>query len=370
MVRKFFNRKKNELEEFLRENRSYMMPMIIIGGFVIDNLTLRQIDRIFDNLVLIIHLLIVALTIAILFSSHTKLGEKLKIEDRKSTISAIMLFSFGGLFSGFVVFYSRSGSLISSWPFILAMLLLMLATEVKKEYYEKIILQITIFYIALFSYLIFSVPIIVKKMGPEIYILSGIVSLILIALYFGLLKKISRSKFKENRTKLFTQIVSTFVMFNLLYFTNIIPPIPLSLKFHGIYHDFSRVQSAQYSGFYEPSPAWKFWDKRSRVFHRTSGEAVYVYTQVYAPVNLSIDIYHKWEYFDPTLTRWVSKDQIRIPITGGRLEGYRGFSKKVNVYPGSWRVRVTTDRNQTLGQITFKIKNVDGPVELEKEVFN
>ena len=155
--------------------------------------------------------------------------------------------------------------------------------------------------------------------------------------------------------KLFAQIFSTFIIFNLLYFMNIIPPIPLSLKFHGIYHDFSRVQSAQYSGFYEPSPAWKFWDKRSRVFHRTSGEAVYVYTQVYAPVNLSIDIYHKWEYFDPTLTRWVPKDQIRIPITGGRLEGIGIFQKDEHL-SGSWRVRVTTDRNQTLGQITFKIK--------------
>ena len=369
MFRSFFVNKKRRVEDFLRENRAYAMPIILLVGFVLDNLTLQQIDRIFDNVILLTHLFIVATTILLLFSRDSRLGQKLKIKERYSTISALMLFSFGGLFSGFVVFYSRSGSLISSWPFILIMILLMIATEVRKKYYEKLVLQITIFYITLFSYLIFSVPIIVKKMGPEIYFLSGVISLIFISIYLFILGRIDKQKLKENKKKLLFRIFSIFAIFHLLYFTNIIPPIPLSLKFAAVYHNFSRIQAVEYRGFYEKNPEWNFWDKRSNVFNRQEGETVYVYSQIYAPVRLNTDIYHRWEYFDKEKTRWVQVDKVKIPITGGRLDGYRGFSKKTNVFPGSWRVRITTDRNQTLGQIRFKIKNATKPLELTEEVF-
>lgn len=345
------------------------MPIIILIGFVLDNLTLQQIDRVFDNVVLLTHILIVSVTILLLFSRDTNFGNRLKIKERYSTISAIMLFSFGGLFSGFVVFYSRSGSLISSWPFILAMIFLMIATEVRKRYYEKLVLQITIFYITLFSYLIFSVPIVVKKMGPEIYFLSGVISLIVIFFYLFLLGKIDSKKLKQNKKKLLIRIFSIFTVFHLLYFTNIIPPIPLSLKFAAVYHDFSRVQAVEYRGFYEQNPSWKFWDKRSNIFNRRENETVFVYSQIYAPVRLNTDIYHRWEYFDKEKTRWIEVDKVRIPVTGGRLDGYRGFSKKTNVFPGSWRVRITTDRNQTLGQIRFKIKDATEQLILIEEVF-
>lgn len=361
--------KKKSVEEFLQKNRKFMLPAILLVGFVVDTLTLRQIDRLFDNVVLLTHLLIVATTIFLLFARNTRIGQKLRISERKSTISALMLFSFGGLFSGFVVFYSRSGSLISSWPFIFGMLLLMLGTEVQKKYYEKAVLQISIFYVALFSYLIFSVPVVLKKMGPGMYLLSGLISLVLIGLYVRLLFKLDPEKTLINKKKIATRIFAIFAIFNILYFTNIIPPIPLSMKFSAVYHDFSKIQAVEYRGSYEVPPAWQFWKKRSRVFHRRIGEPVYVYSQIFAPVKLNIDIYHKWEYFDTEKTRWVPSTEVKIPITGGRADGFRGYSFKNNIEPGSWRVKVTTDRNQTIGQITFKVVNAEEPLELRQEVF-
>ena len=346
-----------------------MLPVVLLVGFVVDTLTLRQVDRLFDNIVLLVHLFIVATTIFLLFARNTRLGRALKVSDRKSTISALMLFSFGGLFSGFVVFYSRSGSLISSWPFIFGMLLLMLGTEVQKRYYEKAVLQISIFYIALFSYLIFSVPVVLKQMGPGIYFLSGLISLVLIALYVRLLFRLDPEKTLINKKKIAVRILSIFAVFNVLYFANIIPPIPLSLNFGAAYHDFSKIQAVEYKGSYEVAPAWQFWRKRSRVFHRRIGEPVYVFSGVYAPVDLSVDIYHKWECFDPNRTRWMPSTEVRIPITGGRADGFRGYSQKTNIDPGSWRVKITTDRNQTIGQITFKVVPADGPLELRQEVF-
>lgn len=368
-MRQFIVAKKRSLEDFLDRHHNVILPLILVGGFVGDTLTLNQVDQVFDNMVLLAHILIVATSITLLFGRSSALGKRFRVSDRESTISAIMLFSFGGLFSGFTIFYSKSGSLISSWPFILALLLLMLATEVRKTYYKNALLQISIFYVAIFSYLIFLVPVLLRKMGPAVYIFSGLVSLLVIFLYTLLLGKVDRRRLRDNRQKLIIRIVSIFLAFNLLYFTNIIPPIPLSLKFRAVYHDFSSIQGIEYKGLYEQPPALMFWKKRSGVFHWKSGEDVYVYSQIYAPVYLNVDIYHVWEYFDPVNTRWVETNQVRIPITGGRAEGYRGFSKKSAVFPGSWRVKVTTERGQEIGEIRFRIKEGVPTRRLTEEVF-
>lgn len=346
-----------------------MLPVVLAVGFIIDTLTLGQVDRVFDNVVIVTHLLIVGISIALLFSMNSRLGRALRITNKDSIITAIMIFSFGGLFSGFTVFYAKSGSLISSWPFILVLVVLMLGTEVKKKHFQKMILQITLFYVALFSYLIFSLPVIVRKMGPGIYMLSGVISLFLIFLYLFILSKINRASLVENKKKIVVRILSVFVLFNFMYFANIIPPIPLSLKFRAVYHDFYRIQAVEYYGYYEEPPPFEFWRKRSRVFHRTGNEPVYVYTEVYAPVNLGVDVFHVWEYFDSKKTRWVETSRIKIPVTGGRADGYRGFSNKSNVWPGSWRVKVTTSRGQTVGEIRFKIKPAETKPVLVQEVF-
>lgn len=369
MIKSYIVKKKRKLEDFLRENNSYMMPIILIVGFIGDTLTLNQVDQVFDNLVLVVHLLIVGTMILLLASRDTFFGRRFKVSERQSTITGIMLFSFGGLFSGFTIFYAKSGSLIASWPFILAFILLMIGTEVRRQYYQKIILQITLFYIAIFSYLIFSVPVVIKKMGPGIYFISGAISLLVFFAYLSVVYKFAKQKIKNIRIKIVVRVISTFLIFNFLYFANIIPPIPLSLKFRAVYHDFSKIQAVEYRGFYEPTSKFVFWKKRSNVFHRREGEAVFVYSQIYAPVNLNTDIYHKWEYFDKEKTRWVETDQVRIPITGGRKDGYRGYSKKTNVFPGSWRVRITTERNQLIGQYRFVIKNAEEDIILKEEVF-
>lgn len=369
-MKKFLAAKKKEVENFLEKYWMYTTPIILLVGFIIHTITFDRVDRLFEHAVLLVHMIIVGVTTALIFSKDTTFGRRHKIYERDSILSALMLFSFGSLFSGFLIFYAKSGSLISSWPFILVMLILMLGPELRKGYYKKPVLQISIYYIAIFSYLIFSIPVIIRRIGPEVYILSGLISLLLISFYLWILARMDKRNLLKYRNKLIIRISSIFIIFNILYFTNVIPPIPLSLTFRAVYHDFSRVQGLQYSGFYEQTPNWLFWKKRSAVFHERAGEPVYVFSSVYAPVNLNTDIYHKWEYFDTKKTRWVETDRIKIPITGGRVDGYRGFSKKTNVFPGSWRVKITTDRNQTIGQIMFKIKEDKGELNLAKDTFN
>jgi len=53
---------------------------------------------------------------------------------------------------------------------------------------------------------------------------------------------------------------------------------------------------------------------------------------------------------------YVTTDRIGFPISGGRDDGYRGFTVKQRVTPGDWRVDVETDDGRILGRVSFRVE--------------
>jgi len=348
-----FQRVKNFREKY----QQYIMPIAIVAGFLLDAITLNRIDQVFDNAVFIVHLLIVGTLVVFLFSKNTKLGEKLKVSKRENLFNTIVVFSFGALFSGFIIFYGRSGSLTSSWPFILLLAGLMLGTEIRRDYYKKIVFQISFLYLALFTYLIFFLPVVIAQVGVGVFIASGIISLVVIIFFLRLLKKIDKKHFIENISAIRKRIILIYLIFNFLYFTNIIPPVPLSIKFKSVYHNIEVVGDNLYQGTYEEAPWYNILSKRSRTIHKQETEPVFVFASVFAPARLRTSIYHSWQYYDEKEVKWVKTDRIKIPITGGRVDGFRGFSTKKNLFTGKWKVVIETERGQRLGQVRFTISS-------------
>lgn len=344
-----------KIKEIKKKYEHIIMPIALIGGFLLDIFTLNRIDQIFDNALLIFHLLVVGTTIALLFSRDTSFGRRLLSEKRIGWLQTAMVFSFGALFSGFIIFYTRSGSLLTSWPFILSMLILMLSTEFRKRYFNKLTLQILIYYLAILSWIIFFIPVIIKKMGPWVFVTSTFLSLIFISFYLVLLEKINPSRFAMYRKKMIGSISFLVILFNILYFSNIIPPIPLSLKFDAVYYEVEKIRVGEYRATYQPAAWYQFWQQRNRNMQWRTGEDLYVFTQVFAPTNLNTTIRHLWQEYDSANRRWVTRDTIDLAITGGRGDGYRGFTKKENLSYGTWRVRTETIHGQTLGIIRFSI---------------
>ena len=359
-----------KIKTFSQKYRIYIMPVVLLIGFLLDFLTLNRVDQLFDNLVLVTHLAIIGLTITLLFSKDKKLGKVFRVSKYSPFIEYIMLFSFGAVFSGSVIFYSKSASLWSAWPFLLVLLVLMLGTEFKKNYFQTVVFQINFYFIALMSYVIILVPVVLKEMGGDIFLLSGVVALILISLFLLFLSTIDLSSIRKYIKSLILSISSIFVLFNVLYFTNIIPPIPLSLKFASVYHNVYKISNNDYVGVYEPNPWWNMLRQRSRSVHKGTSESVFIFSSVFAPTKLDTNIYHEWQHFNPAKGKWESTDKIHLSVVGGRAEGFRGFSKKSNVPDGKWRVLIKTERNQRLGQIYFNVENVDKgrEVKLTEEV--
>ena len=98
-----------------------------------------------------------------------------------------------------------------------------------------------------------------------------------------------------------------------------------------------------------------------------SGDPLYFYSAVFAPTKLKTTIVHRWQYFDRVREEWVTASDIPFPISGGRGEGYRGYSMKTALFPGLWRVQVMTERGAVIGRFRFEIFSATETPPLEKK---
>ncbi len=83
---------------------------------------------------------------------------------------------------------------------------------------------------------------------------------------------------------------------------------------------------------------------------RTKG--IYAYTTIKAPRGLNERIYHLWRYNGREV------DRIPLDISGGRKEGYRTWTHKMN-FPenplGKWQIEVVTEAEQLIGVVRFQV---------------
>ncbi len=356
----------SKIKENYFKYEHFLSPLVLIGGFIFDNLTLTRIDLWIDNLIIIIYLSVALGSIIYLSIYDSSRPEHRWLKNLAAFAPFVLQFVIGGLFSAFFVFYRRSASFLDSWPFLLLLAGLLVGNELFRERYQRLVFRLGIFFIVLFSYAVFAMPVLLGKMGADIFLLSGAVSLVIIFLVMSVLWRFLPERMRAGRNALLISIGMIYFGFNLLYFTNVIPPIPLALQESGVYHDVKRSGS-DYTVEYEPVPWYRFWRISRPVFHWQTGQPVYVFSAVFAPTKIATRIYHRWSYYDPASEDWVEKSRIGYPITGGRDGGYRGWTVKYNVWPGKWRVDVITESGQVLGRTVFYI--VSGPPpELESGI--
>jgi hypothetical protein len=143
-----------------------------------------------------------------------------------------------------------------------------------------------------------------------------------------------------------------------MYFTNVIPPIPLSLKDSGVYHGIIKITEGQYEAKSEIQTWWDYF-RFYPVFHQRAGEVVYIYSAIFSPIKLNTEIIHQWQFYDEKTEKWMDSSRIILSIAGGRDEGFRTYSTKQSVTPGLWRVKVMTTRGQVMGRVNFKVERVN-----------
>ncbi len=287
----------NSIKQFYRTFEKFIPVLSFLGGFVWDSITLTRIDRMSDNLILLGYIVLLGFSIMMVNLVENNIINKPFILRFSDWYPLGIQFLLGGLFSSYVVFYFQSASVTKNWLFLVILIVLLFANEILEKRLTNIYLQFILYFLVIYSFLIFFIPVLFKIMNRFIFFFSGFLSLGLIAeyLYFFYRKLLLLSK--PQLVRIGSLILALFMMINLFYFLNWIPPVSLSLKFGGIFHHVERLDS-DYVLSYENPPWYKFWKKSENPFHYVSRDSVYCFTAVFAPVKLTKEINHVWQQLD------------------------------------------------------------------------
>lgn len=340
------------ISDFFQKNEKWLTPVMLVGGFVIDNLTLRRADRLMENLLLAIYLVCIMGALLLWHKLQSREQKSVRVLEIESILFLVIQFIFGGLFSALTVFYIKSASLFASWPFLILLFGGMISTEYFKKHFSQFLVQFTTLYLLLFTYLIVVIPLFVRRINVWVFLLSGLVSLVVIFLYLRIFRKVVPSLLKNKEKKVRGIIAGIFLLMNAFYFLNVIPPIPLALRDSGVYKTVARTDGGYSFAHFDSNFSFK---ELKTVYSVPAGSYVYFYTSVFAPVRFEQTIVHEWQKKNSS-GDWITISNVAFPIYGGSDTGYRGYSVSANATEGEWRVLVKTKGGQVLGRESFVIK--------------
>jgi hypothetical protein len=271
-------------------------------------------------------------------------------------------FALGGLWSGFLVFYGRSAALAASWPFILLLVLFLVGNEVFRRYRSRLVFTSLLFFFALYSYAIFVVPVFTKTMGKFTFLGSGVLAVLAFYFFLSVLSVAGRERYRQSRWRIIGGAILIFAAMNLFYFARILPPLPLAAADTGIYTGVQH-KGDSYIVTGEAQPWYVKAGFETPVLHLATGQQLYLYAAVFAPIKLATRVFHVWQWYDPAGKRWMTQSIVTFAINGGRDGGYRAYSIKRKPKPGEWRVNVESIDHRLIARVKFDVQQVATPVQ-------
>jgi len=185
-----------------------------------------------------------------------------------------------------------------------------------------------------------------------------LVAVCIFALFTVLLRILGRERFLADVKRIRIGALCVFIIINVSYFTNILPPLPLSASSAGVYHSVEHV-SGSYTGMGESEP-WqvRYLGLTPTLHVVSSGESLSAYSSVFAPTELKTNVVHRWQWYDQTKKEWITKAIIAYSIVGGRDGGYRGYSTVSMSETGKWRVDVETNDGRLIARLPFTVEMI------------
>jgi hypothetical protein len=348
------------VHKFWLRNEKFLAAEFFFAGFIFDIVTLQRID---DWLNIAQQGLFIAIILGflVLYTRRWEPSQAWPPYLRKAwgyNLEAFH-FMFGSLLSGFTVFYFKSSSIFVSFGFLLVLIGLLVANELKRFKELEIPFKWALFALCLLSYLLYVVPIVLGYIGLTTFLISWVLTLVSIALIVVYLRKQKDIAVKIEKVVVLPS-TAILAVFAIAYWLQLVPPVPLSIKYMGIYHQVQRTPDGRYELLHQ-KPWWKFWQNGDQVFMASPGDKIFCYFRLYSPAKFKDEIRLHWLKKDP-LRGWESQDKVPLRVSGGREEGFRGFGTKANYEPGNWRVQVETTEGREIGRVYFEI-NTSPPSE-------
>ena len=345
------------LKSYYTRNEGRMAAAFFAAGFVFDMLTVGRIDSWAVIGQQAVYLAIIMTVLLQMFAEQdqpprpasTFVLTRWYYEYR----SALIHFLMGALLNIYAIFYFKSSSLLVSFGFLGFLVILLLANEVKRVKSMGLPVKFALLSLCLLSFFAYLVPVLAGSISLPLFLLSmglGCVPLLVGAWLAG---RRSPERFALARRQILLPLGGVLIGFLVFYLFRLIPPVPLSIPFIGVYHQVERVGDS-YRLSHE-RPAWRFWHNGDQWFRAQPGDRVVVYFRVFSPARFADQVQMRW-YLQPPGRGWALQDTIPINIVGGRELGFRGYGFKSNYQPGDWKVQVETTDGREIGRVYFKLE--------------
>jgi hypothetical protein len=346
---------KNKMLQYYQLHERRVDLSFFLGGFVFDIFTLSEVNDPISIIQQILYLIIMGTILYFEYSRTDDFEPNNKLFKTLWNYKRLIFhFCLGSLISIYSIYFLISSSFFTSLVFVLLLLALLVANEIKFIQESKVNIKLCLYVIALFCFYSMMWPILLGFVGLTPFFLSIITTLAtIIASYKLIIKKIIQPQ--ELKKKFLIPSFGVIILFILFYFLGWIPPVPLSVQDMGIYHLIEK-QNNQYI-LHHQNPWWRFWQKGDQNFIAEANDKIYFFAKISSPTGFNDKIILHWYNYHPKLG-WQSTDKIPMNVRGGRSEGYRGFSVKQNYTEGEWRISVETTDNREIGRIYFNVKKV------------
>jgi hypothetical protein len=269
--------------------------------------------------------------------------------------SAIVHFLLGSLLSLYTIFFFKSSSLFVSFGFLGILVLLLLANESRRFKSLGLSVRFTLFALCLLSFSASVVPIAVGSVGTLVFMASMLVACIPIAVIYRRIRIHAPDRQMQARRQILVPFGAVLVLFLALYLFRLIPPVPLSIPYIGVYHNVERTEE-HYLLSHE-RPFWRVWHNGDQRFLAQPGDRVFVFFRIFSPARFADQVTLRW-YWKAGQRGWILQDAIPINIVGGREHGFRGYGVKSNYQPGEWKLEVETTDGREIGRIYFEVAPV------------
>ena len=338
-----------------RKHERQISALSLAGGFAFDSATFGRIDHAITQAVFIVYLLAAGIAIAVLHGLESRPDGRKPSDKTRTILVAVTQFALGCLLSGFCVFYIRSASVTSSWPFLLAMAAIFIGNEYLRRYHARLVFSALLFFFAIYSYAILLVPIVIGRIGRIPFLISGAIAVMIFFFFMRALARLGHERYRGARMQVRIGMVLITVFLNIAYFLRLLPPLPLVLTDAGVYHEVKRAGADFQATQEDEPPEWQALFGTHAIMHVQKGAKLYLYNAVFAPRGLHTRIVHDWQWLNPG-RGWQTQQRVPVDIAGGREDGYRFYTTKTSPQPGQWQVNIMTGDGRSVGRVRFAVE--------------
>lgn len=349
--------------------KPYLPPLFFFSGVTYDTLTLTRIDRLQDNLLLLLYLVLLGFLIVLtgrLGTNEATVADLSPAAPRlmKSVIQLkpyapmAIQFLLGGLFSAYTIFYSKSATFTGTAVFFCLLVGVLVANEFLRDRLSNVQLLVGLYALVCFAFFTFFLPVMTGVMNHAMFLAGAGLTILVVWRVVHLIYWRNEDRTPREAMLAGAPALALIGLLIGFYFLNWIPPVPLSMKFGGMYHEVKRS-----NGRFELSferEWYEVWKQSNTMF--AADEPIYCFTAVFAPGTLQTTVYHHWYYRPDKSQPFSLADKIPLKITGGREGGYRAYSFKQRLDPGDWRVDVETEDGRIIGRVGVQVKDYAAPV--------